>query len=79
MPKAVIQTMEAKNEPYIPWARIRRSIPGVVKIEKEILARPAQKGVPNPFQPGELKDHPAKPAYNKVRVRALKLLKDMVK
>jgi hypothetical protein len=39
----------------------------------------AQKGVPNPFKPGELMDRPAKPAYQKVRVRALKLLKDAVK
>ena len=28
---------------------------------------------------GELMDRPAKPAYNKVKVRALKLLKDMAK
>ncbi len=45
----------------------------------KVLARPAQKGVPNPFKPGELMDRPAKPAYNKVKVRALKLLKDMTK
>jgi nucleoid DNA-binding protein len=53
-------------------------IPGLVKIEKKkIPARKAAKGVPNPFKPGELMDRPAKPAYNKVKVRALKLLKDM--
>jgi nucleoid DNA-binding protein len=56
------------------------TIPGLVKIEKKkVSARPAQKGVPNPFKPGELMDRPAKPAYNKVKVRALKLLKDMAK
>jgi nucleoid DNA-binding protein len=56
------------------------AIPGLVKIEKKkVPARPAQKGVPNPFKPGELMDRPAKPAYNKVKVRALKLLKDMAK
>ena len=56
------------------------AIPGLVKIEKKkVAARPAQKGVPNPFKPGELMDRPAKPAYNKVKVRALKLLKDMAK
>ena len=56
------------------------TIPGLVKIEKKkVPARPAQKGVPNPFKPGELMDRPAKPAYNKVKVRALKLLKDMTK
>jgi nucleoid DNA-binding protein len=56
------------------------AIPGLVKIEKKkVPARKAQKGVPNPFKPGELMDRPAKPAYNKVKVRALKLLKEMVK
>ncbi len=56
------------------------TVPGLVKIEKKkIPARKAQKGVPNPFKPGELMDRPAKPAYNKVKVRALKLLKDMAK
>jgi nucleoid DNA-binding protein len=54
------------------------TIPGLVKIEKKkVAARPAAKGVPNPFKPGELMDRPAKPAYNKVKVRALKTLKDM--
>ncbi len=56
------------------------TIPGLVKIEKKkVPARPAQFGVPNPFKPGELMDRPAKPAYNKVKVRALKALKDMAK
>jgi nucleoid DNA-binding protein len=56
------------------------AIPGLVKVEKKrIPARSAQKGVPNPFKPGELMDRPAKPAYNKVKVRALKLLKEMAK
>jgi nucleoid DNA-binding protein len=56
------------------------AIPGLVKIEKKrVPARKAQKGVPNPFKPGELMDRPAKPAYNKVKVRALKLLKEMAK
>ena len=56
------------------------AIPGLIKIEKKKSpARKAQTGVPNPFKPGELMDRPAKPAYNKVKVRALKLLKDMAK
>jgi nucleoid DNA-binding protein len=56
------------------------TVPGLMKIEKKkIPARPAQKGVPNPFKPGELMDRAAKPAYNKVKVRALKSLKDMAK
>ncbi len=54
------------------------TIPGLMKIEKKkVPARPAQKGVPNPFKPGELMDRAAKPAYDKVKVRPLKLLKDM--
>jgi len=54
-------------------------LPGLVKIEKKkVPARPARKGVPNPFKPGELMDVKAKPATTKVKVRALKALKDMV-
>ncbi len=54
------------------------TIPGVVKIVKQkVPAKPARKGVPNPFKPGELMDVPAKPATNKIKVRALKNLKDM--
>jgi nucleoid DNA-binding protein len=54
------------------------SIPGLVKVERrDVPARPAQKGVKNPFT-GELQDRPAKPASVKVRVRALKNLKAMV-
>ncbi len=53
---------------------------GLVKIEKKLVpARKAEKGVPNPFKPGELMDRPAKAAFNKVKVRALKALKDIVK
>ena len=56
------------------------TIPGLLKIEKKkVPARPAQFGVPNPFKPGELMDRPAKPASNKVKVRALKTLKEMAK
>ena len=55
------------------------AIPGLVKIEKKkVPARPAKKGVPNPFRPGETMDVKARPAYNKIRVRPLKNLKDMV-
>ena len=54
-------------------------IPGLLKIEKkEVPARPAKYGVPNPFKPGELMDVKARPATTKVKVRALKALKDMV-
>ena len=55
------------------------AVPGLVKIEKKkIAARPAKKGVPNPFKPGELMDVAAKPASTKVKVRPLKSLKEMV-
>ena len=54
------------------------TLPGLLKIEKKkVPARAAQKNVRNPFT-GELQDRPAKPAYNKVKVRALRNLKDMV-
>jgi hypothetical protein len=54
-------------------------LPGLVKIErKKVPARAAQKGVPNPFKPGELMDRPAKPASTKIKVRPLKNLKQMV-
>jgi nucleoid DNA-binding protein len=55
------------------------AIPGLVKIERKVIAaKPAQKGVPNPFKPGELRDIAAKPESVKIKVRALKNLKDMV-
>ncbi len=55
------------------------TLPGLIKIEKKkVPARKARKGVPNPFRPGELMDIAAKPAMTKVKVRALKSLKDMV-
>jgi len=55
------------------------TLPGLVKIEKKkVPARKARKGVPNPFKPGEMMDIAAKPASTKIKVRALKNLKDMV-
>lgn len=54
-------------------------LPGLVKIEvKHVPAKPARKGVPNPFKPGETMDIPAKPASSKVLVRALKGLKELI-
>ena len=47
-----------------------------VKYSVAVPARQAQTGVPNPFKPGELMDRPAKPACYKIKVRALKTLKD---
>jgi len=55
------------------------AVPGLLKIEKKrVPARPARKGVPNPFRPGELMDVPAKRASSKVKVRPLKNLKEMI-
>ena len=55
------------------------TLPGLIKIEKKkVPARKASRGVPNPFKPGELMDIAARPATTKVKVRALKNLKDMV-
>ena len=53
------------------------SIPGLVKIEKKkIPAQPAIKDWRTPFT-GEIQEKAAKPASTKVKVRALKNLKDM--
>ncbi|MBL7134157.1 MAG: HU family DNA-binding protein [Phycisphaerae bacterium] len=55
------------------------TIPGLLKIQKQkVPAKKARKNVPNPFKPGELMDVKAKPATTKVKVRAMKGLKDMV-
>jgi nucleoid DNA-binding protein len=54
------------------------TLPGLLKIKNvKKPARKAQKGVPNPFKPGELMDVAAKPATTKVKVLPLKKLKDM--
>ncbi len=54
------------------------SLPGLIKIEKKkVPARPAMKNWLNPFTK-QLEDRPAKPASVKVKVRALRALKDMV-
>ncbi len=54
-------------------------LPGMIKIEKKrVPAKKAQKNVPNPFNKEEVRDIPAKPAHDVVKVRALKALKDMV-
>ena len=54
------------------------TLPGLLKIASvKKPARKAQKGVPNPFRPGETMDVAAKPASVRVKVTALKKLKDM--
>src|SRR5688572_924181 len=55
------------------------TVPGLLKIKRiHKPARPARKGVPNPFKPGELMDVAAKPARKVVKVLPLKGLKEMV-
>ena len=54
------------------------TLPGLLKIKTvKKPARKAQKGVPNPFRPGETMDGAAKPASVQVKALALKKLKDM--
>jgi nucleoid DNA-binding protein len=54
------------------------TLPGLLKIKTvKKPARKAQKGVPNPFRPGETMDVAAKPATTVVKVTPLKKLKDM--
>lgn len=56
------------------------TLPGLLKVKAvKTPARPARKGVPNPFRPGELMDVAAKPASIKIKVQPLAKLKAMVK
>ena len=53
------------------------TLPGLLKIKSVVRpARPARKGVPNPFKPGELMDIARKPATTRVKVLPLKKLKE---
>jgi len=55
------------------------TLPGLLKVKVvHIPARPARKGVPNPFRPGETMDVAARPARRKVKVLPLKKLKGMI-
>ncbi|HEY0301956.1 MAG TPA: HU family DNA-binding protein [Rhizomicrobium sp.] len=55
------------------------ALPGLLKIKVvQRPARPAKKGVPNPFKPGETMDVAAKPASRKVKVLPLAKLKGMI-
>lgn len=54
------------------------TLPGLVKIEKQwVPEKPGQKGLPDPFHPGETIDRPAKPAHWKIKVKMLKGLKEI--
>lgn len=55
------------------------TLPGLLKVEKKyVKAQPAKKNVPNPLKPGTFSDRPAKPAHYRVKIKALKGLKEMV-
>ena len=53
-------------------------LPGLLKIAR--VTKPARKAgkKPNPFKPGEMMEVKARAAYNVVKVRPLKKLKEMV-
>ena len=54
------------------------TLPGLLKVEKQhVKAKPAQKNVKNALT-GQVYDRPAKPAHYRVKVKALKALKEMV-
>jgi len=74
---AVLESLASKIEGSLKGCG-RFVLPGLLKIEKKkVPARPARKGVPNPFKPGELMDIKAKPSTTKIKVRPLKALKGM--
>ena len=53
-------------------------LPGILKVYKQrVKAKPAQKGVKNALT-GVIYDRPAKPAHDRVKVKPLKALKDVV-
>ncbi len=77
--KAVLDSLGSVIEAHIkPRAGGIFKLPGMLKIQ--VVKKPAtkaRKGVPNPFRPGETMDVAAKPASRKVKILALKSLKDM--
>jgi len=74
---AVLESLASNIETSLSGCG-RFVLPGLLKIEKkQVPAKPARFGVPNPFKPGELMDVKAKPATTKIKVRPLKALKAM--
>ena len=74
---AVLDELDTLIERHIKKRAVGEfTIPGLLKIKCVTRpARPARKGVPNPFRPGELMDIPRKPASTRVKVLPLKKLK----
>ena len=77
---SVLEELGAIVERHIKKRAVGKfTLPGLLNVQAvKKPARKAQKGVPNPFRPGETMDVAAKPASVKVKVTALKKLKDMV-
>ena len=75
---AVLDELDTLIERHIKKRAIGEfTLPGLLKIKCVTRpARPARKGVPNPFRPGELMDIPRKPATTRVKVLPLKKLKE---
>jgi nucleoid DNA-binding protein len=77
--KAVLDSLGDLVQAHIkPRAGGIFKLPGMFKIQ--VVKKPAtkaRKGVPNPFRPGETMDVAAKPASRRVKILALKNLKDM--
>ena len=76
---AVLDELAVQVERHIKKGAVGQfTLPGLLKIKTvKKPARKAQKGVPNPFRPGETMDVAAKPASEQVKALALKKLKDM--
>ena len=75
---AVLDELDTLIERHIKKRAVGEfTLPGLLKIKCVTrTARPARKGVPNPFRPGELMDIPRKPASTRVKVLPLKKLKE---
>ncbi len=78
---AVLDDLADQVERHVKKGAVGQfTLPGLLKIKTvKKPARKAQKGVPNPFRPGETMDVAAKPASVQVKALALKKLKDMAK
>ncbi len=76
---SVFAAMETVIERHIRKGSVGYcTVPGLLKIKTvKKPAQKAKKNVPNPFRPGELMDVKAKPASTRVKILALKKLKDM--
>ena len=77
---AVFDEMAVVIERHVKKGAVGQfTLPGLLKVKTvKRPARKAQKGVPNPFRPGELMDVAARPASVRVKIQPLKKLKDMV-